>query len=379
MKARPRLLAFTTSYFPDVGGVEVALRQVAERLTSDFDISIVTARLRSDRPTTEILREGRLRRLGIARGVDKWLLPPLAVLSSRRLVDSSNNGRRTLLWGLDIAQGSLAAAWIQRSQPSTPFVLTIQYGEGPERVAKGRLGLIRRAFRTMLSRATRVTAISSPLAALAAAHGYTRPVDLIPNGVDLELFRRRGPPPSGPTPTVVTVSRLVKKNGIDSLLRAMALLIRRHKGLQCRILGDGPERSKLERLAAELGLGSAVSFCGNIPHRDVPKHLWESAVFVRPSRTEGMGNAFIEALAAELPVVATPVGGVPDIIQDGETGLLTAVDRPQELADRIERLLVDSHLAARLARQGLALVRERYDIDLVARRYAGLFGELLGA
>jgi len=197
--------------------------------------------------------------------------------------------------------------------------------------------------------------------------------------VDLELFRRRGPPPSGPTPTVVTVSRLVKKNGIDSLLRAMALLIRRHKGLQCRILGDGPERSKLERLAAELGLGSAVSFCGNIPHRDVPKHLWESAVFVRPSRTEGMGNAFIEALAAELPVVATPVGGVPDIIQDGETGLLTAVDRPQELADRIERLLVDSHLAARLARQGLALVRERYDIDLVARRYAGLFGELLEA
>jgi glycosyltransferase involved in cell wall biosynthesis len=377
--ARPRLLAFTTSYFPDVGGVEVALRQVAERLAPDFEISIVTARLAPHRPRVETLREGRIHRLGVGHRIDKWLLPSLGALSRADLLGPRRDQRKTLLWGLDITQGSLAAAWLSALEPSNPFVLTIQYGEGGERLATGRLGLIRRSFRYMLARAAGVTAISTPLADLAADHGYRGRVEVIPNGVDLDRFRRRADRPPADSPVIISVSRLVRKNGVDVLLRALPDLVRRHPNLQCRIVGDGLERQSLARAASDLGLGAAVRFLGTVAHDEIPAHLGRSSVFVRPSRSEGMGNAFLEAMAAGVPVVGTRVGGIPEIVQDGETGLLCDVDDPPALAERIERIIVDRELASNMAAKALAVVTEKHNAGLVARRYAQLFRETMAA
>ncbi len=375
MSARPRIIAFITSYFPDVGGAEVALRQVAERLSEQFEFHIVTSRRRPDSPRAEILKEGRLWRWGIGTPIDKWLLPILAPSGLRRLVVES--GSPSLLWGIDITQASLAAARLRRRNPGLPLVITIQYGEAPERLASGRGGLIRRSFRTMLSRADHVTAISTPLLALAKEYGYRGPATLIPNGVDAERFRCREPRSPSRPPTVITVGRLVPKNGVDTLLKATSLLRADLPGLQCRIVGDGPERARLEALTRDLGLGGTVRFCGTVSHEAVAQHLWESDVFVRPSRSEGMGTAFVEALAAGLPIVGTPVGGIADVIREGETGLLSQVDRPQDLAEKIRLLLTRNDLASGLAGRGLAMVRERFDADRVAERYAEVFRETL--
>jgi glycosyltransferase involved in cell wall biosynthesis len=259
------------------------------------------------------------------------------------------------------------------------MVLTIQYGESADRVAHGRGGLIRRSFQLMLERSTYVTAISAPLLDLARAYGYQGPLTLIPNGVDIERWRPKDPRPLLARPTVISVSRLVRKNGIDTLLRAVALLTGEFPTIECRIIGDGPERERLGRLAADLGLARVVRFLGSLPHADVPRQLWESSVFARPSRSEGMGTSFVEAQAAGIPVVGTRVGGIPDIIRDEETGLLVDVDQPADLAAKIRGVLTDRSLAARLAREGLESVHERFDADEIARRYAAVFDSALGA
>jgi phosphatidylinositol alpha-1,6-mannosyltransferase len=292
-------------------------------------------------------------------------------------VAESGSDGPSLLWGIDITQASLAAALFRRRNPGLPLVITIQYGEAPERLESGRGGLIRRSFRTMLSHADHVTAISTSLLALAHDHGYRGPATLIPNGVDIERFRCREPRSPSRPPTVITVGRLVPKNGVDTLLRAMPVLRGDFPGLQCRIVGDGPERASLEALARDLGLGETVRFYGSVSHEAVARHLWESDVFARASRSEGMGTAFVEALAAGLPIVGTPVGGITDIIRDGETGLLTPVDRPADLADKVRLLLTRKEFAAALAQQGMAMVRERFDADRVAERYAQVFRETL--
>lgn len=377
MDLKPEIIAFITSYFPAVGGAEVALRQVAERLCPEFDFLIVTARGRSTLPRTEVVREGAIWRLGIGGAIDKWLLPVTTEVVRGHVRQLQAEGRRMILWGMDITQASLAASLLHRRHPGIPFVLTVQYGESHGRLARGRMGLIRRSFEHMLGQADHVTAISKPLEDLAHVHGYRGPTSLIPNGVDLERFRPPGPRASPGRPTLITTSRLVGKNGIDTLLRTIQILAQAYPAMECRIVGDGPLRPGLEDLAARLGIRDLVRFYGSVPHEDIPRHLWESDVFIRASRSEGMGNSFVEAMAAGVPVIGTGVVGLSEIVMDRETGLLARVDDPQDLADKIRLLLTDPFLAARLARQALTMVSERFSLDVVARKYAFVFEEVL--
>ena len=377
MAPRAEIIALITSYFPAIGGAEVALRQVAERLSAEFDFLIVTSRGRPTLPKAEFAREGLIWRLGFGSTMDRWLLPITSEAVHRRIRQRRGEGSRMILWGMDVSQASLTASFLHRRNPDIPFVLTIQYGEAPGRLAHGRMGLIRRSFEHMLGQADQVTAVSNPLAELARTHGHRGPISVIPNGVDIDRFRRDPAHGSTGGPTVVTVSRLVRKNGVDCLLQAIARLKQDVPGIVCRIIGDGPERSSLMRLSSDLGISSSVLFLGKVLHEEIPRHLWESDIFVRPARSEGMGTAFVEAMASGLPVIGTAVGGVPDVIHDGETGLLAEVDHPDDLARKIRRVLADKELAARLARQGMAMVLERFDAEFVSRRYAHVFREAL--
>jgi glycosyltransferase involved in cell wall biosynthesis len=375
--AKPRIIAFITSYFPYIGGAEIALRQAARRLSHEFDFLIVTARRSPRNAAFERMEEGLVWRLGCGGLFDKWMLPLAAGAIRRRIVDEQIGKRKQLLWGLDISQASLAAARIRRMDPRQPFILTVQYGGTTQRLAHGRWGMIRRSFEFMLAQADHVTAISTPLVELVRMYGHRRKVSLIPNGVDLDLFQPARERVARSRPTVISVSRLEPKNGLDNLLQAIASLTARLPEVECRIVGSGSEHARLQELVSHLSLKERVQFLGDLSHQEVVRHLNESAVFVRPSRSEGMGNAFAEAMACGLPVIGTPVGGIVDLIDDGQTGLIAAVDHPQDLAEKICRVLTDQTLAKRLGVQGQAFVRERRDTDVIAERYAHLFREAL--
>lgn len=370
--AKPKVFVFTTSYHPFIGGAEIAIEEITKRLAHEFDFFIVTSRFRRSLPKRETRPEGTVIRLGLGARFDKWLLPVFSlfyILSMRRDLIGA-------LWGVDIGQGSLAASVLKFFFPQIPFILTVQYGESTERLERGRLGLNRLGFRALLRRADYLTAISKYLLDLSRHNDYYGPAEVIPNGVDLQKFKTENEKVKTTiqnSKCIITVSRLVSKNGIDILIQAIAGVKKVIPGIRCLIIGDGPERENYKLQIANGKLEGNIELFGEIPHEKIPAYLHQADVFVRPSRSEGMGNAFVEALAAGLPIIGTPVGGITDIIEDGKTGLLVRPDDPRDLAEKIIRVLGDPALAERIASNGRQMVHRRFSWDKIASAYVRVF------
>lgn len=169
---------------------------------------------------------------------------------------------------------------------------------------------------------------------------------------------------------------LSQRKGTEVVLEAIALLIKRGMAASATLAGEGPQ-DVYRHLAGELGIGAQVHFAGWL----APERLFElhrrSDALVLASRQEGMPMAIIEALAAGLPVIATPVGIIPETLRDGESALLVPPGEPVALADAMERLARDPALALRLARGGRQLYERTYDMDRYMRRLLALYGQLV--
>ncbi|AUX29734.1 MULTISPECIES: glycosyltransferase family 4 protein [Sorangium] len=158
----------------------------------------------------------------------------------------------------------------------------------------------------------------------------------------------------------------------DVLLRALARLRDRGVAVTVLIVGDGDERDRIHGLARELGIhGEEARFLGF--RKDVPDLLLAADFFVLPSRDEGLPLAVLEAMARSLPVVVTPVGGVPEVVRSEEHGLLVPVDDPDALAAAIERLARDPALRRRLGEAGHARVRDDFSFEKMTRKYEQLY------
>jgi glycosyltransferase involved in cell wall biosynthesis len=180
----------------------------------------------------------------------------------------------------------------------------------------------------------RFVCVSSDSARLALRQGIpVRKVCTIRNGIDLARFAFTGPRQDGPA---VIVARLSPEKDHATLLRATALAVRADPSFRLEIAGDGPCREDLLRLAGELGLTGHVRFLGQV--RDVPALLARAGLFVLSSLSEGVSLTLLEAMASGLPVVATRVGGNPEVVAGGETGLLVPPADPEGLAYALLRL-----------------------------------------
>ena len=151
---------------------------------------------------------------------------------------------------------------------------------------------------------------------------------------------------------------------------------RRHPDAVLLILGEGPERERLEQLGRELGLGGSLLLPGRAG--DVATWLRRAELLVHPARWEGFGLVLLEAMLAALPVVATRVSAIPEIVADGESGLLVPPDDPAALAAALERVLADSGLAQRLGEGGLARARSEFSVERMAGATADVYRRALG-
>ncbi len=377
MNSKPTIFVFTTSYAPFMGGAEIAIQEITRRLGGYFNFVIFTSRFEKKLLVRDQVPEGRVVRVGIGSRIDKILFPVFGALAAVRMARKEN--MPLLFWGMDLSHGALAGAIASLFCRKIPFVFTLQYGYGDARVAYGRLGMIGLAFRFLVRRSFATVSISRYLADLARRYGYRGKEFIIPNGVDGSVFRQKNKivrqPNSGYT--VITTSRLVQKNGIDILIRAIAEARRTIPDIVCTILGDGEERINLEKLARGLSVDDCVHFLGNIPYEKLPEYLHNSDVFVRPSRSEGMGNSFVEALAAGIPIIGTPVGGIPDIIQDGKTGFMARSEDSSDLADKIIWVHQHPDLAQKTVEDGQRMVEERFSWPNIGSRYYALFSSFL--
>jgi glycosyltransferase involved in cell wall biosynthesis len=199
----------------------------------------------------------------------------------------------------------------------------------------------------------------------------------IPNGVETDQVKPKADYRLGSAVKVIFVGRLHPKKGVDTLLLAWQRVTRELPQLawRLRLVGKGGLGYEMEASARQLSVDQTVEFCGQVDH-PFPL-LRQSDIFVLPSRSEGMSNALLEAMAHGLPCIVSDIAGNDEVIQHERNGLLVKLDDEQDLARAIARLATDHALRERLGREALRTVEESYSIDSVADRYMALYTDLL--
>jgi phosphatidylinositol alpha-1,6-mannosyltransferase len=339
-----KLLVATQNFTPAIGGIEEYGRQLVQALVLEgAEVSVlapahVDAAAHDAALGCEVVRyaPGPARELGVAGAI---------LLAGRQPHDAV----LCLQWSSAIA---LAASRV-------PFGI-VCHGKEIMPIARSgpRESLERFARAQVLGRASHVFAVShfsAKHAVLAGAlHARTR---VINPGVDAARFAvERQPPPAAPR--LLTVARLVERKGVDTVLRALPAIARAHDGVRYAIAGEGPDRARLDALARTLGVEARIDWLGRVAHAELPQLYASADLFVLPSRSlpeqgdvEGFGLVLLEAQATGTPVVAARSGGMPDSLEEGQTGVLVEPSDPEALASAVIGLLSDR---PRLARMGQA-------------------------
>jgi glycosyltransferase involved in cell wall biosynthesis len=199
----------------------------------------------------------------------------------------------------------------------------------------------------------------------------------IPNGVEIEQIERKTDYSLGHKVTVTFAGRLHPQKGVDVLLSAFKKVREELPQFSWRLklVGGGILCYELQAMARQLAIDRAVEFLGQVD--DPFPLLGQSDIFVLPSRSEGISNALLEALAHGLPCIVTDIAGNNDVIRHGENGLLVQPDNDNDLAAAIASLATDQKLRERLGREAIGIVEEKYSLDSVAKQYMTLYAGLL--
>lgn len=202
----------------------------------------------------------------------------------------------------------------------------------------------------------------------------------IRNGIDVNAYiapvDEDGAPEKERQEYVIgAVGSLYPVKGHTYLLKALAIVLKTHPDVVCKIAGQGHLLPRLQAEAADLGIGNQVAFLGL--RDDIPQFLQSIDVFVLPSLSEGLPLSVLEAMAAGKPVIATNVGGVSEVVQDQRTGFLVPPKDPEAMANRILRVMADQAMAERLGRAGREKVERDFSLDTMTQQYEALYEEAL--
>jgi glycosyltransferase involved in cell wall biosynthesis len=388
-----RVLIFSLAYYPrTIGGAEVAVKEITDRIKPfdvEFDmVTLAAGDLVFERiGNVNVYRVGRVSsRSGASDQADqsgqsgrlsfvtKFLYIPRAFLKARQL---HRQKKYDATWAI-MASYAGAAAWLfKRINPKVSCLLSIQEGENFER----RAGIFKFFFRRIFACADYLQVISKFLADWSKTMGARCPIEIIPNGVDYSHFTEPITPEkrkeirhkfgfADRDTVLVTTSRLTHKNAVDDIISALSFL---DKSCKLVILGSGENLAELQEQTIRLKLTERVVFGGFVDHAELPAHLKSSEIFIRPSRTEGLGNSFLEAMAAGIPVIATGVGGISDFLHDGETGLVCEANNPKSIALKVEKLVKDRESREYIVGRARDLIMRNYEWRGIAARMQNIF------
>ena len=210
-----------------------------------------------------------------------------------------------------------------------------------------------------------------------------RDILVIPNGIDLEKFKnlsrkdiRKRLEIKDNEKIITFVGTLRPVKGVKYLIKAMELIIKKNENLKLMLVGDGEEREELERLVEELDLKECVKFIGRVQNEEIPQYMAASDVFVLPSLSEGFPVVTLEAMASGLAIIATSVGGLPEIIEDGENGFLVEPKNPKEIAKKVLLILGSDELRENISKKNKEKVKE-YGWECVIEQVECIYKECL--
>jgi len=391
---KKNILIFSLAYYPKhIGGAEVAIKEITDRLpVGDYEWHLICNRYDTTLPKREQIGNVTVHRIGYAvpnpTMADLKRLPLhlnklwYQVLAFQKAVALHKELKFDGIWAMMAHATGIPAATFKQKFPTVPYLLTLQEGDPPEQI-EHTMRWFGPRFSAAFKTSDRIQVISSFLGAWAIKQGFAGTPTLIPNAVDVSRFstvpnhselvalREKHAIPTDSL-ILITTSRLVPKNGVDTVIAALPLM---PSDVTFLILGTGPQEEELKALANALQVSDRVRFVGQVDHRELPSYLHVADIFIRPSRSEGMGNSFIEAMAARKPVIATMVGGIPDFLEPvGEgnkskaTGWAVAVDVPSDIAVAVNDIRLGGDVVRTVTANAIAMVSASYDWSLIASR-----------
>ena len=376
-----RVLIFSLAYYPSfVSGAEAAIKEITDRIDpSDIEFHLITLLFDLKAPQEEKLGHTQVHRVGFGGAyLSKILFIPLAALKARSL---DRELHFNAVWSM-MTYMLLPAVLARTIGVCAPRVLTLQDGDPYKKVFER---WFIRPLSPLLDYGFRTTAIvqtiSSYLATWPPRRGYRGVIEMIHNGAnprdlkdsvsveEVEIVKHK----LGKNPGevwLVNTARLVHQKGNDDTIRALKLLPGHIKLL---LVGNGPDEEMLKVLTKELSLENRVLFTGNVDRSKVTNYRKASDIFVGPSRSEGLGNAFLSAMASRLPVVTTQEGGLADFVFDAQhnptipaTAWVVDKDSPEQIAEAIKDILAHSDKVKKITGTARAMVLGKYDWDKIA-------------
>jgi len=392
MQQKKKILIFSLAYFPKhVGGAEVAIKEITDRINpNEIKFDMVCLRFDSTLPKIETSGNVTVHRIGFTTKnptmadigkfplhVNKLLFQFLAAWKAHKLHRKNTYDG---IWAMMAHSCGVPAVIFKILHPKVPYLLTLQEGDPPEYIQK-KMRPLYPLFKRAFVKADFIQAISTFLGNWAHNVGYKGLLEIVPNAVNTKHFSqtysegefnvlKKKLGKQGGDIYIITTSRLVKKNAVDDVIESLKFLSENYKFL---ILGIGPLEEELKLKTKNLKLETRVFFLGQIDHKEMPKYLKVSDIFTRPSLSEGMGNSFVEAMAAGLPVVATQEGGIAAFLFDPDrnpdkpsTGLAVNPRDPEGLARQFKRLNEDKKLRDEIIKNARTLAFAKYDWDKIA-------------
>jgi len=210
-------------------------------------------------------------------------------------------------------------------------------------------------------------------------------IEIVPMGVDPqfhEIHEDKDIQIDGILPDekmILYVGRLIDWKGVDTLIKAMPRVLDWNKKIKVLLIGSGPDKGKLTGLCKDLRIENRVVFIDKIPQNELIKYYTRANLFILPSLinsvvgTEGLGLVMIAAMACGTPVIGSDVGGIPDIVKDGETGLLAKPADPDDLGEKMIQLLSDNTLQRKVIDNGMKLVKQDFSWDVIADRFIEIY------
>ncbi len=378
-----RVLIFSTDdHLYPAGGAEQAMGNITERLPH-IEFDLICAKLRKGVKGFEKVKNVNIYRMGFGfPKVDGFILALFGHFCAYKLMKKHSYD---LIWSIMASYGAFAAVRVKKKM-KLPFLLTLQEGDAFEYIYN-RVKYVRKSFNEIFRIADGIQAISHYLLRWGKEMGYAGTHGkVIPNGVAIDAFTQTFPVdtlnqkrasfgfPSNAT-ILITSSRLEKKNGIKDVINALSKLSPEVCFVVC---GSGSLEASVKAQVAALGLMNRVKFMGFVDPGELPLLMKSCDIFIRPSLTEGLGNAFLEGMAARMIVVGTPAGGIPDFLTDGETGFMVGIEDPESIARTVKKIQsLDTDTKEKILNRAEEMVRTRYDWNVVTKDVEVIFSELV--
>lgn len=388
-----KILIFSLSYYPQVtGGAEAAIKEITDRIDSkDYKFHMVTNCYNSELKKVEKLGNVLVHRIGITKkdpsleDLNKLPLhinkPLYQFLAAWKALWLHRRYKYDGIWAMMAHSAGVPAVSFKIFNPKIPYILTLQEGDSPEYIEKTMKPLwflFKRAF----TKADIVQSISTFLSDWARKRNFEGPIELIHNGAnprdvaavfdeqEIEDLKKELGKKEGDI-FLVNTARLVYQKATNITIQALKLL---PENVKFVIVGGGDESGMLKELTKELNLEHRVIFVGKVDRSVVSNYRKASDIFVCPSRSEGLGNAFLSAMASKLPVIATQEGGIKEFLFDKkhnpdktETGWVVDVDSPEQIAEAVKNILANPKKVAQIGEDARAMVLRRFNWDMIAK------------